>query len=353
MSITRQFTHCLLRPEDVPPSQDNLEVVGVFNPAIAVVNGETLLLTRVAEGPVETRAGWIALPRWDIENGRVLLDWVAEEDVLREDTRSVRFKRDGTVRLTFASHLCLAWSGDNRTVRQVETKRFLPTSPLEEYGVEDPRITRIDDTYYITYVAISRHGPATMLVSTRDFRSFQRHGVIFCPDNKDIVLFPEKIGGRFTALHRPSLSARLTPPEIWLASSPDLLHWGNHVHLLAGTQDWECGRIGAGAPPVRTSAGWLELYHGNDRRYGETRVGRYSGGLLLLDFENPTRILGVSDAVFIPEMDFELNGFVPDVVFPTGLILQDDLALVYYGAADTVTAVTAFKLQDLLAAVRR
>ncbi len=353
MSIPRQFTHCLLRPEDVPPSQDNLKVAGVFNPAVAVVNGEILLLVRLAEEPVETRAGWVGLPRWDLENGRVVLDWVREEEVIREDTRSVRFKRDGIVRLTFASHLSLVWCGNGRTVHRVGTTRFLPVSPLEEYGVEDPRMTRIGDTYQITYVGVSRHGPATMLASTRDFVSFQRHGVIFCPDNKDVVFFPEKIDGRFWALHRPSLSSPLTRPEIWLASSPDLLHWGGHVHLAGGTQAWECGRIGAGAPPLRTSAGWLELYHGNDRRYGEKRVGRYSGGLLLLDLENPARILANSEAIFVPETEFELKGFVPDVVFPTGLVLQDDLALVFYGAADTVTAVTAFRLRDLFAAVGR
>ncbi len=351
MSLTRQFTHCLLRPGDVLPSQNNLEVVGVFNPAVAVVDGETVLLIRVAEGPIKTRAGQVGLPRWDLENGRVVVDWVSEEDVWREDTRSVRFKRDGTVRLTFASHLCLARSGSGRTIEQVETTRFLPASPLEEYGVEDPRVTRIGDTCQITYVGVSRHGPTTMLASTRDFRSFQRHGAIFCPDNKDVVLFPEKINGRFVALHRPSLSSALTRPEIWLASSPDLLHWGEHVHLLGGTQDWERGRIGAGAPPVRTPSGWLALYHGNDRGHDETRVGRYSGGLLLLDLDDPTRIRGRSGAVFVPEADFELEGFVPDVVFPTALIVQDDLALVYYGAADTVTAVTAFRMRDLLAAV--
>ena len=352
-NVPRQFTQCLLRPEDMPPSQPELKVAGVFNPAVAVVNGEVLLLARVAEEPAETRAGWVGLPRWDIANGRVLLDWIREEEVTREDTRSVRLKRDGTVRLTFASYLCFAWCGNGREFHRLGTTRFLPASPLEEYGVEDPRLTQIGDTYHITYVGVSRHGPATMLASTRDFLSFQRHGVIFCPDNKDVVLFPEKIDGRFWALHRPSLSSSLTRPEIWLATSPDLLHWGGHLHLLGGTRAWECGRIGAGAPPVRTSAGWLELYHGNDRRPGEARVGRYSGGLLLLDLENPARILATSDAVFVPETEFELTGFVPDVVFPTGIVLQDDLALVYYGAADTVTAVTAFRLRDLFAAVGR
>lgn len=351
MIVPRQFTRCLLRPEDVPPSQAGLKVVGAFNPGVEVLAGKTALLVRIAELPMEQRPGWIALPRWDYAAGRVICDWVAETDVWREDTRSVRFRDDGRVRLTFASHLALFWSRDGRTIDSATPTRFLPVSDLEEFGVEDPRITRIGDIYHITYVGVSSHGPATMLATTRDFKSFKRHGVIFCPDNKDVVLLPEKIGPDYLALHRPSLSTSLARPEIWLAASPDLVHWGRHVPLLRGSQAWECGRIGAGAPPVRIKAGWLELYHGNDRRYGETRVGRYSGGLLLLDASEPWRVLRTVGPVFVPEQDFEREGFVPDVVFPTALIVRDDLASVYYGAADSVTAVVEFRMSDLEAAV--
>src|SRR5262245_42739587 len=94
------------------------------------------------------------------------------------------------------------------------------------------------------------------------------------------------------------------------------------------------------------------MYHGNDRRYGEARVGRYSGGLLLCDKERPSRIRAVSDAIFIPEADFETTGFVPDVVFPTAMLEHDDLMYVYYGAADTVSAVTAYRRRDLLASLQ-
>ena len=351
MKSLRPFTRCLLRPEDVRPSQDDLTVVGAFNPAAAATADGIVLLVRVAEIPTEKRAGWIALPRWDLTAGRVIIDWTRESELILEDTRSVRFKSTGVVRLTFASHICIVRSRDGRTIDTIDPVRFLPASPIEEFGVEDPRAMRIDDLYYITYVAISRHGPATALASTRDFRTFHRHGVIFCPDNKDVVFFPEKIGGQYFAIHRPSISASLTRPEMWMASSTDLLHWGGHRFFFGGVDDWNIGRIGAGAPPIRTGAGWLELYHGNDRRFGETRVGRYSGALLLLDADEPWTILGKSGPIFVPEQDFELRGFVPDVVFPTGIVEQDESVLVYYGAADAVTGVTEFRMRDLLAAV--
>jgi predicted GH43/DUF377 family glycosyl hydrolase len=351
MKPPRLFTACLLRPQDVPPSQDDLEVVGVFNPAAAELPDGVRLLARVAEVPRETRSGWVGLPRWDLTAARVVIDWVLESDVIREDTRSVRFLSTGLVRLTFVSHLCVVETRDGRTVSRIAPRRFFPASELEDFGVEDPRATKIGDDYYITYVGVSRHGPTTMLATTRDFQTFERHGVIFCPDNKDVVFFPEKIDGRFVAIHRPSTSASLTRPEMWIARSSDARHWGAHAPLHGGTQEWETGRVGAGAPPIKTPRGWLELYHGNDRKYGEAGIGVYSGGLMLLDLQNPAHILGISDAIFVPEADFEISGFVPDVVFPTGIVERGDTVLVYYGAADSVTGVTEFRIRDLLASL--
>ncbi|HWA85046.1 MAG TPA: hypothetical protein VG710_02390 [Opitutus sp.] len=334
------------------PSQDDLAVVGAFNPGAALTGDGVVLLVRIAEVPAEKRAGWIALPRWEPGAERATIDWVREDDIVREDTRSVRFKRGGIVRLTFVSHLAIARSRDGRTIDAIESRRFLPAGPLEEFGVEDPRITRIGETFHIAYVAVSRHGPATALATTRDFRVFTRHGVILPPDNKDVVLFPEKIDGKFFAIHRPSISASLTRPEMWMATSADALSWGGHRFFRGGESDWETGRIGAGAPPIRTEAGWLELYHGNDRKHDESRVGRYGGGLLLLDEHEPWKVRGAAGPVFVPEADFELRGFVPEVVFPTGIVEQGETALVYYGAVDAVTGVTEFRKKDLLAAVR-
>ena len=167
------------------------------------------------------------------------------------DPRVVKRKADGLVRLTFISHLRVVRCGDGRSVREITDVRFLPESDLEEFGVEDPRITALDGRYYFTYVSVSRHGAGTALASTTDFKSFDRHGMIFCPENKDVVLFPERIDGEYVALHRPNAATPFCRPEMWVARSPDLIHWGRHECLHGGGAAWETGRVGAGTPPVR------------------------------------------------------------------------------------------------------
>jgi predicted GH43/DUF377 family glycosyl hydrolase len=200
---------------------------------------------------------------------------------------------------------------------------------------------------------VSRHGAATALASTRDFRTFERHGIIFPPENKDVLLFPERIGGRYLALHRPNPATHFARPEMWLAASPDLVHWGRHGVFLGGDDAWELDRIGGGAPPLRLPGGWLEIYHGSSRGRGDRAVGAYSAGALLLDPDEPRRILGRSPRLFRAEAPFETEGFVPDVVFPTGIVPRGDELLVYYGAADACTAVVEFSVAELLERLRR
>jgi predicted GH43/DUF377 family glycosyl hydrolase len=139
---------------------------------------------------------------------------------------------------------------------------------------------------------------------------------------------------------------------MWIASSPDFLHWGNHQPLLGGGDTWDIGRIGAGAPPIRTSEGWLEIYHGNSRREEDLDIGAYSGGVLLLDLVNPRKILGRSGQIIAPQSDYERTGFVSNVVFPTGIVECGETVLVYYGAADTSTAIVEFRLHDLVNAAK-
>ena len=310
-----------------------------------------MLLVRVAERPRERRAGLTALPRWHPDQG-VTIDWVPDIELESIDPRVVRRKNDGLIRLTFLSHLRVVCCGDGRSVQKVTDICFTPQSILEEYGVEDPRITPLDGRFFITYVAVSRHGVATALASTTDFRSFERHGIIFGPENKDVVLFPEKCGGDYLALHRPSGSAAFARPEMWLARSPDLIHWGRHEFLWGGVGDWATGRVGAGTPPLKTPGGWLKFYHGNRRPLHSAEVGTYAGGALLLDLDNPARVLSHTPAaVMVPETDFERHGFVPNVVFPTGVVETGETLLVYYGAADTCTGVIEFSRAELLAAM--
>lgn len=347
--LRRLSNHCLLRPADLPPSRADLEVVGAFNPGAVATPGGVVLLVRVAEQPRERRPGHTALPRWDAQAGGLVVDWVPDGELEPVDVRVVRRKADGLVRLTFISHLRVVRCGDGQRVETVDDAILGPEHEWEEFGLEDPRITPIDDTYYFTYVAVSRHGAATALASTRGFRSFRRHGVIFPPENKDVLLFPEQVGGRHLALHRPVPATPFTRPEMWLAESPDLVHWGRHRVFLGGGEAWELDRIGGGAPPLRLPQGWLEIYHGSSRSLAAQGIGAYSAGALLLDLEDPRRILARSPQVLRPEAPFETAGFVPNVVFPTGIVQRGDELLVYYGAADTVSAVVAFSLADLLA----
>lgn len=351
MTVRRLSTRLLLRPEDMPASQDDFEVVGAFNPGAVRVAGEVVLLVRVAERPRKRRPGFTGLPRWDPSTG-LTVDWVADAELDVVDPRVVRSKADGLVRLTFTSHLRVVRCGDGRAVREISDVIFAPRTVVEEFGVEDPRITPIGDGFYLTYVAVSRHGPATALAFTSDFCTFERLGMIFCPENKDVVLFPETLGGAWAALHRPVCGTPFTKPEIWVASSPDLRHWGMHRPLNAGGGDWQSGRVGAGAPPLRVSGGWLELFHGNRQPSRSGEVGSYYGGALLLGDDDPARVLGrIPEPFVVPEADFEVSGFVPNVVFPTGVVRDVETILVYYGAADMFTAVAEFSERELLDAM--
>jgi predicted GH43/DUF377 family glycosyl hydrolase len=348
MTLRRLNTRLLLRPEDVPASRADFEVVGVFNPGAVRADDEVVLLVRVAERPRERRPGFTGLPRWDPVAG-LTVDWVPDAELEAIDPRVVRRKADGLVRLTFTSHLRLVRCGDGRAVREVTGVALRPRGEVEEFGVEDPRITSLNDMFYVTYVAVSRHGPATALASTSDFRSFDRRGVIFCPENKDAVLFPEMVGRAYAALHRPVCGTPFTRPEMWVARSPDLLHWGEHAPLNLPGGEWQSGRVGAGPPPIRVPGGWLAIYHANRQPTRPGEVGEYAAGALLLDANDPSRVLKWTPEPFMrPEVDFEVAGFVPNVVFPTGLVQDGEKLLVYYGAADAVTAVAEFALPELL-----
>lgn len=328
-----------------------MRVVGVLNPGAAPYGDGAVLMVRVVEEPVEQRSGFIASPRVDPEHG-VVTDWLDEKAYNTDDPRIVKHKKTGSLRLRFLSYLKVVYSGDGRSTDGFTGPVVTPHGPYEVYGIEDPRITLIGSTYYITYVAVSPWGISTALMSTTDFQSFRRHGLIFCPDNKDVVLFPEKVMGEYIALHRPSGSARFNPPEIWLARSPDLIHWGTHMRLLGAETGTLQDRIGGGTPPIRTREGWLSIYHRSEKAKQKDAVGVYSSYALLLDLDNPMKILGQSpQPIMTPTEPFEKKGYVDNVVFPTGIVDMDDEVLVYYGAADECVGVTAFSREALIGAV--
>lgn len=354
--IERLFTQCLARPADVAPSREDLEVVGVFNPGAAPWgdgSDDVALLARIAERPREKREGYLALPRYDIEADEITIDWAPLDSLELFDPRVVRVKATGQLRLTFVSHLRFMRLTDGRKLAEPDLVRVYPAQPGEEYGIEDPRLTPLEGRCAITYVAVSHHGVATALAETTDFRRFERRGAIFCPENKDVVLFPDRIGGQYIAVHRPNPHQHFTPPEMWLARSPDLEHWGAHAFFYSGGAGaWDAGRIGAGPPPVRIDEGYLLVYHGMSSPLDSPDLGVYAAGALLLDAQDPSRILKrTPEPFFVPTEDFESTGFVSAVVFPTGIVRRGDEVLLYYGAADESTGVVGFAVSDILSAM--
>jgi predicted GH43/DUF377 family glycosyl hydrolase len=225
---------------------------------------------------------------------------------------------------------------------------MFPEGPYEAYGIEDARITQIEGAYYLNYTAASSCGVVTALARTRDFKTFERLGIIFGPDNKDVALFPEKINGRYQTLHRPAVK-HAGLPSIWTASSDNLLDWGRHEIVISPrAASWDCERVGAGASPLKTPDGWLTLYHAADHNT------RYCLGALLLDLKKPWEVIARSrEPFFVPEAPYEREGFMPNVVFHNGTIdLGDGTLELYYGGADLVTCGAQVKTADLLAHLR-
>jgi predicted GH43/DUF377 family glycosyl hydrolase len=215
--------------------------------------------------------------------------------------------------------------------------------PSETFGIEDCRVSRLDDIYYLTYTAVSPNGVAVGMRSTPDWKTFREHGLIFPPHNKDCALFEEKIGGCYYALHRPS-SPEIGGNYIWLARSPDLLHWGKHI-CVARTRPgmWDSARVGAGGAPIRTPAGWLEIYHGANEQ------NRYCLGALLLDLKAPWKVLARStEPIMEPVAPYEQTGFFGNVVFTNGHLADGDRLTLYYGASDSVICGVQFSITGIL-----
>ena len=252
------------------------------------------------------------------------------------------------------SHLSVACSPDGLTDWVIDPDRsFRPDleSDAERFGIEDPRITRCGDEYMIVYTGFSKDGPLVCLASTRDFRSYERHGVLMPPEDKDAALFPNQFDRRWCLIHRPTAT---TPwydgPTCGCHGVPTCGQWHDHQVLLPAREGawWDANKIGLSTPPLLTSQGWLILYHG----VRQTAAGSiYRTGLALLDTEHPERVLARSNEwMFGPETTYERTGDVDQVVFPCGWVLDDDgdTLRIYYGAADTSVCVATASLASLL-----
>ncbi|MBA3405437.1 MAG: glycosidase [Gemmatimonadaceae bacterium] len=331
----------------VRPSTPDLDVVGVFNPGVIRHENEVLLLLRVAEAQPPA-AGEVTATVYDPElDDLEVRRW--SSNAAGVDTSDPRvIVADGRMWLTSISHFRIARSNDGIHFAVDTHPAMSPATEYESFGIEDPRITFIDGRYWINYTAVSQYGIATALASTTDFRTFDRHGVIFPPPNRDVTIFPAKIGGRYVALHRP-MPDGIGEQAIWLASSVDMLAWGNH-RFVAGARNsgWDSSKVGGGAVPFRVQTGshdgWLAVYHGVT---GSPPA--YSLGALLLDPRDPGRVIARSrEPILRPEAPYEREGFFGGVVFTCGLLAEEDRVRIYYGAADGVTAVADLSLDEIL-----
>ncbi len=291
----------ILTPDDMP-----FKVNAVFNPGVAELDGEVVLLLRIER---------------------------------KEGISEIRVARSGNG--------VDGWRIDERPLLEPD----LEEHPLEEWGCEDARVSKIgEDQWLIAYTAYSRYGPAVALATTSDFVTAKRLGVVLSPLNKDAAVLPRRFEGRWIMLHRPVAGGQ---EHIWYVCAPnDLVHWSLPGVLLPerGGPWWDGLKVGVGAPPFRTEEGWLVIYH------GVKEVARqlvYRLGVALLDGENPCRVvLRSSQWVFGPEAEFEQRGLAPDVVYTCGVIERGDEVWMYYGAADTTVAVARAKERDLLSFVR-
>jgi predicted GH43/DUF377 family glycosyl hydrolase len=348
VTVARAPENPIITPAMVLPSRPDFEVLGVFNPAVARHNGQVVLLLRVAEAPRKMSIGLAAAPVYNAETGRIEIKrWqVTDKGPDVSDPRLV--VDNGRTWLTSMSHLRVARSTDGIHFEVEGLPALVASTPYESFGVEDPRITELDGVYWITYTAVSRYGIGTGLASTTDFKTFERHGIIFPPPNRNVTIFPEKIGGQYATLHRP-MPEGLGQHSIWTARSADLKSWGSH-RLVATPREsgWDDTKVGGGAVPFKVhfekEDGWLAIYHGVTGT-----PPTYSLGALLLNRHDPSKVRGRSrEPILTPEAPYELEGFFGKVVFTCGALTDGDLVRVYYGAADGVVAVADLSLLEIL-----
>jgi predicted GH43/DUF377 family glycosyl hydrolase len=282
----------------------------VFNPAAVEVNGETVLLARI-EDKFGISHLTVARSKYGIKN----------------------------------------WKIDKSPSIEPDDKH-----PEEELGVEDPRITWMEELklWAITYTAYSKDGPLVSLATTKDFKTFKKMGPILRQIDKDAALFPKRINGRWAIIHRPYLDPAV-PPHMWMSFSPDLKHWGDSQIFMRTRKGnaWDGAKLGICPEPIETPDGWLILYHGvRETCYGSI----YRIGLALLDLKEPWKVLHRSkDWGMTPIAPYELLGDVGNVIFAGGWIYDKKKGTlrIYYGGADTCIALASAKMKDVLSYIKK
>ncbi|HUY82774.1 MAG TPA: hypothetical protein VMU92_13695 [Acidobacteriaceae bacterium] len=328
-----------MNPITLPASQAEL-YSGAPKPL--ATHDESPLLVRHSANPILSREDWPYPVNSVFNAGAVRL---ADGDTLLlcrvEDRRGL-------------SHLCAARSANGVDGWRIDTAPTLIANsrkyPEEIWGIEDPRITYVPELeqYAIAYTSFARGGPGVSLALTRDFRSFERYGVIMPPEDKDAALLPRKVNGLWALIHRPMTTLGA---HMWVSYSPDLRHWGSHKVMLEARRGgwWDANKIGLCSPPIETEKGWLVLYHG----VRHTASGSiYRIGLALFDLNNPEICLQRGNSwMFGPEASYERGGDVKDVVFPCGQTIgaDGDTIYLYYGAGDSCVALATGSIRRFLA----
>ncbi|HER40644.1 MAG TPA: glycosidase [Salinimicrobium catena] len=342
MELARRNIHNpILKPADIRPSMEGMKIECLLNPGVFRFENKIWLLLRVAERP-EQAANEVSFPVMKDEHIEIMRFRKDDPDLDATDPRVIKYK--GKDYLTTLSHLRLVCSSDG--LHFEEPDGYAPIfgkGPQETFGIEDCRVATMAEGYHLSYTKVAPEGVGVGYIFTRNWKDFDRRGMIFPPHNKDCAIFEVKVHGKYYALHRPS-SPELGGNYMWIAQSPDLLHWGNHMCIATTRENsWDSARLGAGAAPVRTPEGWLEIYHGADLN------NRYCLGALLLDIDDPSKVIARSEhPIMEPTAAYERTGFFGNVIFTNGQLVNGDILTIYYGASDEVICMADFSITDIL-----
>jgi len=368
----------LLKPEDIKPSSDKFEVLGVLNPAAArLPNGKILLYVRVIERLKKAESEkYFYSPRFAGKKSfEIVIDKFPKSSV--ESHTDVDFNfMDGTKRLTYISHFRRVFLDKTGfKILGIDQKpSFYGISSDSELGVEDPRITKIGDLYYMAYVGLTRGGNiSTSLAVSKDCFNWERKEIIFGEQDKDAVLFPEKIKDRFVIFDRPEGNFEFSSPHIWIAYSKDSEYWGK-LNPIKLSKNLRFNRNGAGHPPIRTDLGWLLIFHAVTTKekkglaynikklfgfnvhkgIGYSREDVYSVWAALLDINNPEKLIAISSRpIMIPDEKHHKSFEGKEIIFPTGIAEDKENILLYSGLGDTYVGVSKMKIWDVLNFLKR
>jgi predicted GH43/DUF377 family glycosyl hydrolase len=365
--MNQQRDYLVFAPGDVDLARSPLRrsldvetyVLGAFNPGLTrLPNGNLLMMVRVAEALKEPILGdHVRAIRWT-EHGYVLDDHsltaVAMTDPRQFDVGNSAYRQLALTSLSWL--LPVELSPDGRAIVTVHyDKAIEPAADYQHYGVEDARITQIGDTWYMTTCSVSAERHSTTLHTSTDGLNYRLEGIVLDHQNKDMILFEGKVGGKFMALTRPlgevyfaypETSPFLGGPSISLAESPDALHWKpvERPFLRPKKGSISSMKLGGGTQPILTDQGWMMIYHGVETR---AKIGVYRSFWALLDAQEPWRVLRLEDSEPLLEADPALTApiahqlYLPtEVVFTTGIAEHGDDYIIASGEADLACRIT-------------